>query len=182
MSRIKNFKKVFYELFILTLGILIALLINGWKEDYNNAKYLKKTFVSINEEIKENIREIELIIPFQDSLESSIYLNLNDSISISDIIIDFGGFKSPVIKASGWKSIVNKNIHLIDYSKISKLSEIEEVNKEIKYKTQKIIEFIYENAEVGAGQRKQTFSIMILDLIISEEELISIMHDFLKAK
>ena len=70
MSRIKNFKKVFYELFILTLGILIALLINGWKEDYNNAKYLKKTFVSINEEIKENIREIELIIPFQDSLES----------------------------------------------------------------------------------------------------------------
>lgn len=180
MSKKNSFKKVFYELFILTLGILIALFINGWKEDYDNRKYVAKTIKSIHEELKENISEIEKTIPFQDSLDTSIYNYLENDKSITDIIINFGGFLTPVIKASAWKAILNNNIHLIEYKMVSKLSEIEKGSEEIEYKIKNIIEFIYQNSKATSRQKKEVFSVMISDLIITEEEMVRIMKEFLE--
>jgi len=176
------FKKLFYDIIILSVGIFIALYLYEWKQGLINSKYLKKTFISIEYELKENIVEIDQTIPFQESLSTSIYDNINNDRSILDIVKDFGGFRSPIIRASAWNSIINNNINLIDYNIISQLYEIEKTSNLISYKTNKLNEFIYANSDATSLEKKDNFSLMIEDIILLEEEMINIINQFLTNK
>jgi len=180
MSKKKTFAKIFYEIFIVTLGILIALFINNLKSDIDEKKYLKKTFSSIRSEIVENIKEIKETLPLQDSLDTHIYNNISNDKNILSIIAEFGGVTSPVIKASAWNSILNNNAHLIEYETISKLTEIELGVQEYNMKVMKMIDFVYENAEATSSNKKDLFSIIIQDLLLLEESLIEVMEKFLE--
>lgn len=128
MKRLSSFIK---EILIVMVGILLALIINNWNEDRKDKNYLKTITISIENELVESKKDIELTLPKQIALIDTVetYLN-NESISLIEIILKGNGLQQPDIKTNSWRSLANSRIELLEYSKISALSDIEE-RKEI---------------------------------------------------
>ncbi|MDT0538672.1 DUF6090 family protein [Croceitalea sp. P059] len=159
-------KYAFGEIILVVIGILIALSINNWNENRKDKNYLNKIYTSIQNELKESKVNLEASIPKQQVLIDSLmqYVN-NDSISIYGIIRKADGIQSPIIKTNSWKAIANSKIELIEFEKLSALSEIEETKKNLDLKTTKLVDYLIENLKTTNKEKKEVF------LLLSEEIL-----------
>lgn len=161
---------------------MIALLINNWNEDRKDKKYLNQIFSSIEKELEESKADIKEVIPKQQALMDSIeiYLN-NETVSLFDIVKKAdNGVNFATIKNNSWKAIANSKIELIDFEKLSVLSDIDEGKENLNLKNEKILDFLYKNLKETGQAKKEVFNIFIQDIIWTEENLQSQIEAFLK--
>ena len=160
------------EIIPVIIGILIALVINNWNEERKDKKYLSQILFSINEELEESKVDIKETIPRQKVLLDSIEVYLTDeTVSLFNIVIKAKGIRFTTIKNNSWKAIANSKIELVDYKKISVLSDIEQGKEILELQSEKIFDFLINNAEETSQGKKEIFRMIIKNIIALEEQL-----------
>lgn len=177
----KYFKYAIGEITLVVIGILIALSINNWNENRKDKNYLNQIFSSIEKELKESNIDIKKVIPKQlASLDTiDVYLN-NEKINLYDIMIKVNGIHAPKIKTNSWNAIANSKIELIEYHKLSALSDIEEGKKNLTERIEKQIEYVFQNFEKTDRNKKIILKMIILDIVGAEKELESKIEKLIK--
>lgn len=177
----KHLSQLLKETVPVIIGILLALFINNWNEDRKDKIYLNQIFSSINNELNESRIDIIESIPKQQVLIDSLKIYINDeTVSIFDIIMKAGGVQGPTIKNNSWKAISNSRIELVEFDKLSALSEIDETVKSIEFKGHKVSDFIFENIKKTNEEKKEIFILLIQELISTEKHLQFEIEELLK--
>jgi len=167
-----SIKQLIREIIPVIIGILIALFINNWNEDRKDQQYLTKISKSIEKELAESIADIEEVIPKQLASMDTIdnYLN-NEAVSLFDVVVRANGIHAPDIKTNTWNAVANSKIELITYEKLSQLANIEEGKENLKMRSEKLIDFIFQYYNQTDSGKKSVLKFMILDVIGAEKEL-----------
>ena len=106
-------------------------MINNWNEERKDKKYLNQVYSTIAAELEESSRDIENTLPKQQILIDSLNKYMNDeTTSIFEIINKSEGIQGPNVKLHTWKAVANSKVELIEFEKLSSLSEIEESKKQ----------------------------------------------------
>ena len=162
----KQIKQLVKEVIPVIIGILVALTVNNWNEDRKDKKYLDQIYSSIENELEESIIEIKENIPKQQMLIDTIGRYLNDeTISIFDIISKADGIHAPAIKNNSWKAVASTKIELIEFEKISALSEIDESKEGLKLKTEKLLDFLISNLKSTDQEKKEIFMLLSQEIL-----------------
>ncbi len=168
----KKVRWFFKETIPVIIGILIALLINTWNEDRKDRKYLNQIFLSIENELEESSLDLKRVIPKQLASVDTINIYMNDEkVTLYEIMMKSNGIQKPVIKTNSWNAIANSKIELIDYEKLSALSDIEERKENLNERIERQMEYGFQNFEKADKNKKIIFKMMILDIIGAEKEL-----------
>ncbi len=162
------------------IGILIALLINNWNEERKEKKYLNQIFTSINKELELTVADIKESIPKEQVLIDTISKYLNDeTVTIFDLISRGGGIHGANIKNSSWKAIASSKIELIEFQKLSELSEIDESKINLEMKREKLLDFTIANLKNTDQEQKEVFMLLSAEIISTEKYLQSEIEEFL---
>ncbi|MBK6947014.1 MAG: hypothetical protein IPH16_02075 [Haliscomenobacter sp.] len=170
----------FREIVIVIIGILIALSIDNWNENRNNEKYIDKALFAIEEEIKLNKTDMHRIVQRHKETIDAVAMHLNnDKISLRQIIENSRGFQIAELKNIGIRFFISNKAELIDYEIISSLSEIEFLSEAVKMKTERLLNYLYDNMENTNEPAKNKFVIYLADVVESENGLLGLYDDFL---
>ncbi len=170
----------FREIVIVIIGILIALSIDNWNENRNNEKYIDKALFAIEEEIKLNKTDMHRIVQRHKETIDSVAMHLNnDKISLRQIIENSRGFQIAELKNIGLRFFISNKAELIDYEIISSLSEIDFLSEAVKMKTERLLNYLYDNMENTNESAKNKFVIYLADVVESENGLLDLYDDFL---
>lgn len=170
----------FREIVIVIIGILIALSINNWNENRNNEIFIDKALFAIEEEIKLNKTDMNRIVQRHKETMDSIAMHINnDKISLRQIIEKSRGFQIAELKNIGIRFFISNKAELIDYEIISSLSEIEFLSEAVKMKTERLLNYLYDNMESTNESAKYKFVIYLADVVESENGLLDLYDDFL---
>lgn len=165
----KYIKILIKEIVPIIIGILIALYINNWNETSKNSKYINQIFSSMNKELRESIEDIEKKIPQQKTLIDTLnfYKNKNQ-VSIFDIMMKVNGIQGPKIRINSWKAIASSKIELLEYSKISSLSNIEDLKELLHSKMQYLMNILYPSIKDKTSAKKELIMLLMQDIIVTE--------------
>lgn len=160
------------EIIPVIAGILIALFIDNWNSERKDKAFIKQVFTTVNSELKDSKADIIEKIPMQQSLIDSLeFYASNKSIKVLDIVMKSKGIYIPQIKINAWKSVSNSKIDLIDYKKLTILSNIEESKDLLSNKTDFLMNFLYSNINQTDINTKQTFKMLVLDIMQTEKTI-----------
>ncbi len=177
----KEVKKLIREVIPVIIGILVALLINNWNEDRKSEKYLNQIFTSITKELDESSIDIQKSISKQQVLLDTLQKYMHDeTFQMIDVIKKAGGIYGPSIKNYSWKALANTNIELIEFEKLSALSEIDQSKKIIELKLEKSADFVFQNIKSTAKEKKEMLMLLTQELVSSEKYLLLEINEFLK--
>ena len=168
----KVISQLFKEMIPVILGVLIALVINNWNQDRKDANYLAQMLTSVKGELAESKADILLSIPQQKALLDSLDFYLNDeSVSLMDIVRRSEGIKFATVKSNSWRAIASSKIELIDFNQLTSLSDIDEGKDELRFKNEKVIDFLYDHARETSREAKEFFQLIVQDIVWTEERL-----------
>lgn len=160
------------EIIPVIAGILIALFIDNWNSERKDRIFINQVYATISNELKESKEDIKSIIPQQESLINSLELHSdNTNVTILNIVMKSKGIYIPQIKTNAWRSVSNTKIDLIDYKKITALSNIDELKETLKNKTEYLMSFLYSNIHETDKNNKQTLKMILLDIMQTEKTL-----------
>ncbi|MGJ1431552.1 hypothetical protein ACR79M_08245 [Sphingobacterium spiritivorum] len=159
------------EIIPVIAGILIALFIDNWNSERKDKIYINQVFSTIDNELKETKEDIKATIPKQESLIDSLEFYSDKNASVLDVVMKSKGIYMPQIKINAWKSVSSAKIDLIDYNKITSLSNIEELKGTLNNKTEFLMNFLYSNLNNTDKDKKQTLKMLLLDILQTEKTL-----------
>ncbi|MFD0861480.1 hypothetical protein ACFQ1M_04625 [Sungkyunkwania multivorans] len=167
-----HFKGFIKELIPVLLGVLIALWINNWNEARKDRKYINDFYTSLKKELRDTNNEITKKTPYQQVLVDSLdFYSDNETMTLLEVIEKAGGINGPFIRLNYWNALSNSKIELIAYDKLSILADIEEGNELLKYKRNKLVDFVYSNLTEKGKKEKVILKIMMLELMNTQKEV-----------
>lgn len=175
-SKISNF---FKEIAIVVIGVLIAVSINNFKENYENEKYIKKTLTAIQNEINQSEAAVKSVLKRHieriDSVQVGLY---NEQESLGDLVLRLGGIQSPEIKNIGLRFFISSKAELVDYQIIAQLSDIENSTELLDVKMKRLIDFMYDNITEKDKRTKTKFNYYLENVVNSESKLLELYAKF----
>lgn len=162
-----NYKKLLLEFISAFLGVLIALLINNWKEEQKEQEFISKSIVSIYNDNKVNLNNIDNQIVLLEQQTDTLFKYLNNkNKSIIDIIRINQGFHTVELTDLSWKILQNsQSVNNIDYNLLTKLMSISQKKNSINLSIDKITDIIYGLAESKNLNDKYRLYIIEKDLL-----------------
>lgn len=168
-----SIKPYLFELIIVTAGVLIALVLNNYKERNQAQKYYNKSIVTINNEIETNYKDLKAIYESQIKLIDTIYKYRESQTTLEDlIIVKSGGLKGVTLSNTGLKFYKKNQLELIDIGRMSKLIEIDGGIYIIDKKMDKLIDYLYSKIIEDSMESKKLFVTYLSNLLDSEEALL----------
>lgn len=175
----------FKEITIVVIGVLIAVSISNYKERADNEKYIEKTLLAIENDIKLSQadldtvfnRHLELFETLRDMLESTEPIDTD--LTIGTLISSSGGFQVTVSKNISLRFFINQKAELLEYDIISKLLDIETQSQLLEQKTTKLMDFMFENVDQGGEEVFIKFAYLLNDILDSENTLLESYREFL---
>lgn len=120
-----NIQRLISEFISVSFAVLIALLVNQWREDHNNGKLAEKAIYNIQQELQENKDVMAILIPSHKSILSQIDSiierkeNCNSSVD-SIILIDV-----TLISSSAWEMAeITNAIFYLDFDDANKMAKV----------------------------------------------------------
>ncbi|MDR2223621.1 MAG: hypothetical protein LBE34_12960 [Flavobacteriaceae bacterium] len=172
-EKLKRYAVLFIkEIIPITAGILIALFIDNWNAGRKDKAYINQVFTTIKSELKESKEDIISTIPQQESLIHSLDIHANDTnISVLDLVMQAKGIYIAKIKLNAWKSVSTTKIDLIDYNKITTLSNLVELKETLTNKSDFLMSYLYTNINATDKNTKQTFKMILMDILQTERTM-----------
>lgn len=172
-QKIKNYTIHFIkEIIPVIAGILIALFIDNWNSERKDKAFMHQVFSTIDSELKDSKDDIKAIMPQQESLIDSLdFYADNKAFSVMDVVMRSKGIYIPQIKMNAWKSVSNTKIDLIEYQKITSLTNIEDLKEILDDKSKFLMSFLYSNVHDTDKSTKQTLKMIIMDIMQTERSL-----------
>lgn len=175
-------KKVLIDTLPVLVGILLAVIVNNWRESLKNKNYLRNSIESIVKQNLDNIKELEFAIGRQDTLRDTLihYLSRED-LNMSDILNKTRGATTPDLKSTTWKFLVeNENHTLVSYEFINRLSEIEKYQLLINRYNEKVSDLVFQPAFFTDPKMKQVWYVFFSDMDYVENKLLEEIRAFNK--
>ena len=114
------------EVFIVLIGVLIALLINEWREIRNNKEFVSSVMDVIERDIKNNQESLQEVFDRHVLTIDSMALHMEDqSKSIYEVIEEIGGIQYANIKNVSLDYMISNRAELLDYEVISMVASME---------------------------------------------------------
>lgn len=177
----KKLQKLLTELLLLIVGVLIALLINNWKENLGDKRYLENTLLAVQKEIEQSKKELDEILPRHHHLIDSLDLYLTDeSKSIMEIAQQAGGVQYPQIKNISLRFFITAKAELISYDIISDLTAMEDFKVMLDKKFDRLMDYTYDYLDKTDKDSKMKFMIHLSNVIDSESNLLQLYEAYLK--
>lgn len=172
-KRIKTYTIQFIkEIIPVVVGILIALFIDNWNSQRKDKAYIDQVFLTINSELEDSREDIKFILPKQKALIEALELHTdNKEMTILEIVMGSKGIYIPQIKINAWRAVSTTKIDLIAYEKVTSLSNIAELKEILSNKSEFLMNFLYSNVNQTDKNTKQTFKLILLDIIQTENTL-----------
>lgn len=177
--------KIIFELIPVIIGILIALLINDYREKLKAEKQVKVLLTNLVGEFSERREEISEIIknrqqPFLDTLEQ--YIDDTET-PVVEIFMKVGGFGFPDVYTVSWETALSsQDISSLDFKLIALLSKISSSQADLDSRVDKFYSYIYSpNAVLNNTEpfKKEQLRILVSDYIGSEQTLIERYDEFI---
>jgi hypothetical protein len=176
----------FKEITIVVIGVLIAVSIGNYKESVDNEKYINKTLLAIENDIKLSQsdldtvfnRHLELFETIQPMVEGSE--PIDPELTILKLLMDFGGFQSATIKNISLRFFINNKAELLEYNTISQLLDIEYQADLLQEKINRLVNFMYGNLDKGGEEVFLRFAVYLNDILDSEQSLLESYSEFLE--
>ena len=168
----ENVKKFFRDIIPVLAGVLIALFINTWNEGRKDQVYIENFYASLKKELLETDEEIKQKMPKQKALIDTlaIYSN-NETLSLMEVIAKGGGASGPTIKLNYWKALSRSKIELLEYEQLSALASIDEGNEFLKFKREKLMDFIYSNLTETGKKEKFLLRLILEDYLRTQTSI-----------
>lgn len=168
----KKVKSYLIELTIVTFGVLIALLLNNFKESYQAEKYQKASLETIKNEVESNYSELKDIIEKQSRLLDTIKTYNAAHISIADLFHKAGGLQVPTLSNSGSEFYKRNQINSIDFDVMASLTQMNKLSDLIDTKFEKLMDFAYQNIFVDSKDSKMKATLYLRDALGTEKQLL----------
>lgn len=169
------------EVSIVVIGVLIAVSIGNYKESEDNAQYLEKTLIAIENEIEISQIELDTVlkrhIRLYEILESEI--GENDR-SLGELVSGSGGFQVASIKNVSLRFFVSNKAELLEFELISQLLEIESMTGMLSDKIKLMSDFAYDHVNEGNDEVKIKFAYLLANIIDGEQTLLKSYSSFLE--
>lgn len=88
-----------------------------------------------------------------------------------DVVNKSNGINIPQIKTNAWKSVSSSKIDLIDYDKITLLSNIEDEKATLNKKSDFLMSFLYSNIHAVDKNSKLTLELILKDILQTEKTM-----------
>ena len=85
----------------------------------------------------------------------------------------------PAIKNNSWKAVANSRIEIVDFEKLSSLTDIDDGREGLKLKGEKLLDFIYDKLKDTSQEKKEVLMLLITDVIWTTESLQSNIEAFI---
>jgi len=178
----------FKEITIVVIGVVIAVSIGNFKERVDNEKYIEKTLLAIENDIKFSQsdldtvfnRHLELFEKLRPLVEGSE--PIDPELTIYRLLTDFGGFQVAVTKNVSLRFFINNRAELLDYNIISQLLDIESKSTLLQEKIRRLSDFINENMDKGGEENFSKFVVYLNNILDSEQSLLESYSEFLNHK
>lgn len=167
-------KKIIKETIPVVLGVLLALLLNNWKESYDSDRYTEEFYGHILEEVKHNSRQIEKVIGSHKSLCDSLDYYKDKDVSGADVVLVGGGLQMPVLQNTSWKLLQSSQLGQLDFEVMSLLAGAERVEYYLGLDMENLMEALIEYDYSTEALGKQRIKDQVEQLIDKEETLLSI--------
>ncbi len=181
-SKREKIKSYLRELTIVTIGVLIALVISNFKENYQARKYHVASIETINSEIKSNHSSLKEIVEKQSNFIDTLIKYTEDSNTIVDLFKKSNGLQFATIHNSGLKFYEKNQINSIDFELMSTLINMNFLSKLIDTKLEKLAEFTYSNAFNRSKESKMVVILYLQDVLNTENQLLEFYKDFIDKK
>jgi len=174
------FKDIFKELFVVTLGVLIALGINSFVQERKDAAFLQKSLTLIRAEHQDNLEKMKNAVASHKELKTFITNNVGDDRAVGEIILQGKGFQAVTISRTAWNKLLSKHIELIDYDILQSLNNVENKITFMEEHHRSFGEVGYQRVLQKDQDSKLLISFMLQDVINAEEGLVKEYEDFEK--
>ena len=181
MEKSKGILYFLREVSIVVIGVLIAVSIGNYKESQDNAQYLEKTLIAIENEIEISQIELDTVlkrhIRLYEILENEI--GENDQ-SLGELVSGSGGFQVASIKNVSLRFFVSNKAELLEFELISQLLEIELMTGMLSDKIKLMSDFVYDHVNEGNDEVKIKFAYLLANIIDGEQTLLESYSSFLE--
>ncbi len=176
-------KKILLDTVPVILGVLIALLIGEWKSNFDDRRYFNRILLSMKDEARGSLEELNNVMPRHVRLLDSIdyYLEASD-VSLLQLIERNEGMQVPTIQNRTWNGIITSRIDLVDYELISLFNQIDESKELLIVKVNDLTQYLYKHLDDSQPRSKELLKVYILNVINSEEQLIDLHERFLDSQ
>lgn len=180
MKKRSRFAYVFQEIAIVVIGVLIAVSVGNYKEKMDNQKYLAKTLLAIENEIKLSQADIDTVLGRHLELYETMENKLGENEeTLADILIGSGGFQVASIKNVSLRFFISNKAELLEFGLISDLLDIEFSSEILSEKIKRISDFANEHLNDRNEDTKLKFSYLLSDVIEGEQALLKAYSNFL---
>ncbi|GAB5555232.1 MAG: hypothetical protein Sapg2KO_48230 [Saprospiraceae bacterium] len=180
VDMLTKIKGLITQMIPIILGVLIGLLINDWKESYDEKKYLKKALNAIEQDVVGSRASVLSVLDSQQVVMDSLeyYLEI-DSVSLIEIFYKTEGLDAPTMKDIAMEFFTSDRGDLIDYELISIMAEIKDGKILINEKFDRLADFINTEMYNSTYQAKEKTAILLADVMESESSMVKIYDSYL---
>jgi hypothetical protein len=169
------------EIIIVAIGILIAVSISDYRENVDNEKYIEKTLLAIDNEIKLSQIEIDTVLnrhlKLYEILENKID---DDETTLGELMLNSGGFQVASVKNVSLRFFITNKAELLEFQLISQLLDIELATNMLSDKIKRLGDFAYDNVNDGSDEVKIKFVYLLANVIDGEQTLLESYSSFLE--
>lgn len=163
------------------VGVLLALYIGNWNLQRNNKQYvnqmlhyISKDLTDSQEAVKDNMQKQKALLQAVETSEN------NPSRTIGEVIGKAGGIYASPLNLTAWRSVAANKIELIDYERVSLLSTLEEANKLLQQKADRVVNHMVQNMDDTSKEKKVAMTIFLKDLIGTEQGILKGIDEYQK--
>ncbi len=160
--------KFFFEIFVVSIGILLGFLMNDWREERNNQKEAKKVLDAIMVELEFNVEGIKSRLPYYNLLMDSLYANANRGISKINEISVWQGTRPPLFKESAYQMALSSGaLNELDIELSAAISEVYSFQASF----QEVVSFTITNIALVPDENNFVFFYRTMGLFEEHSEL-----------
>ncbi len=174
-----NIAKILLEIFSIIFAVLLALAVNEWRANRANEELAEKALTNIIEEMKENKKTLEVILPSHQSLSDTLKTLkqiAEKENNIDKIKTDNISFIPAFLKSTAWETALATQAFIhIDYEKAKVISEVYTAQEAYKNLNNYFIQstFNIDNHDVNKGKVIINYGISSSQMfLIFEKELV----------
>ena len=168
------------EIAIVVIGVLIAVSVGNYKERKDNEKYIEKTLLAIENEIRLSNNEVDTVLKKHVKLFEILEEQIDkEEQTLGELVLSAGGFQVASIQNVSLRFFVYNKAELLDFKLISQLLDIELQTNLLSDKLKRLTDFAYEHVNDKEEEVMVKFAYLLANVIDREQTLLESYSDFL---
>lgn len=168
------------EIAIVVIGVLIAVSVGNYKERKDNEKYIEKTLLAIENEIRLSNNEVDTVLEKHIKLFEILEEQIDKGEqTLGELVANSGGFQVASIQNVSLRFFVSNKAELLEFKLISQLLDIELQTNLLSDKLKRLTDFAYEHVNDKEEEVMVKFAYLLANVIDGEQTLLESYSDFL---